>query len=403
MPDPPLSERTAKLAKTFEPLLQYIQRTYTPLATRSEVDDFALGNPHEPPLQGIVEALQRGAVPRKNDWFAYPFSMPSAQEVVAASLRRWRCIPFENEDVVLTTGAFGALLTALTAVTDPGDEVVYSLPPWFFYETFMVETGLVPVAVRHNLETFDLDLGAIEAAITSRTRLVLVNTPCNPTGKIYSAATLERLGRLLESASKRVGHTIYLLSDEPYSRIIFDNRSFRSPTEFYPATLLSYSYAKVLLTPGQRLGFLAWTPRMPRREELRQNVFVAQNALGYAYPNALLQHAIGDLDHLSIDVGHIQRKRDWMVEALRSMGYELHSPEGAFYLLPKSPWFDDVAFTNLMAENNVLVLPGKVLRAPGYFRVSLTASDAMIKRGLSGFAAAIARARTEPPSLHATP
>jgi aspartate aminotransferase len=272
--------------------------------------------------------------------------------------------------------------------------VIYNLPPWFFYETLIVEAGLVPVAVHYHPVTFDVDLEAIEAAITPRTRVVIINTPCNPTGKIFPPETLKSLGDLLERASQRVGRTVYLLSDEPYSRIVFDGRSFCSPTEFYPATILSYSYGKVLLAPGERIGFLAWTPKMPRREELRQNLFVAQNSIGYAYPNAVLQHAIGDLDRLSIDIEHLQCKRNRMVEALREMGYSVHVPEGTFYLLPKSPIDDDVKFTSILGKHNVLVCPGSLLRANGYFRISLTANDGMIERALPSFAAAIASVRT---------
>jgi aspartate aminotransferase len=240
--------------------------------------------------------------------------------------------------------------------------------------------------------TFDLDLNTIAAAITKRTRAILVNSPNNPTGKIYSPETLTALASVLAAASERNGRTIYLLSDEAYCRIVYDGREYHSPTEFYPNTFLLYTYGKTLLTPGQRLGYIALPPTMPNRELLRNAIFVSQLVSGYAFPNALLQHALPDLEKLSIDITHLQSKRDRMVAALREMGYELHVPEGTFYLLPRSPLADDLAFIELLAQRDVFCLPGRAVEMPGYFRVSLTANDEMIDRALPKFAAAMQQA-----------
>ncbi|MGN6811253.1 MAG: aminotransferase class I/II-fold pyridoxal phosphate-dependent enzyme [Thermomicrobiales bacterium] len=395
----PISRRTAALAATTAQLMPFYLGIYKRLAGQPAICDFAFGNPHDMPLPGLVEARQSWAVPQDKDWFAYKDNDPESQAIVAASLHTWRGIPFEPADIAMTTAGFGALAVGLKAVTDPGDEVIFSLPPWFFYETLCVEAVLVPVKVRHDPATFDLDLRAIEAAITPRTRIVIVNTPCNPTGKIYPPATLAELALILDEASRRNGRTIYILSDEAYSRIVFDGQPFYSPTAYYPNTLLAYSYGKVLLAPGQRIGFLALPPTMPDREQVRQSIFITQTACGHIFPNALLQHALADLDRLSIDIAHLQRKRDHLVEALRGMGYEVNVPEGTFYLLAKSPWADDVAFVNLLAEHNILALPGTVAEIPGYFRLSLTANDAMIDRALPGFAAAITRARASAPAM----
>jgi aspartate aminotransferase len=249
--------------------------------------------------------------------------------------------------------------------------------------------------VRVRPDNFDLDLDAIAAAITPRTRAVLVNSPNNPTGKIYPPETLAALGQLLTAASERHGRTIYLISDEAYSRILFDGVDFPSPTAYYPASLLLYTYGKTLLTPGQRIGYIALAPDFPGREALRDALFVAQLLTAYAFPNALLQHALPDLEKLSIDLAHLQRKRDRVVGELRRQGYELHVPQGTFYLLPRSPLADDLAFTDLLAEHNIFVLPGTVVEMPGHFRISLTASDEMIERALPGFAAALAAARQQ--------
>ena len=398
MIDPPIPARVAALADATRRFMRFFTESpYAHKAGTPGVNDFAVGNPHELALPGLVEALRRWSVPQDERWYAYKLSEPRAQEIVAASLRAWRGIPFEPEDIAMTNAGFGAIAVGLKAVTSPGDEVIFSLPPWFFYEVLCIEAGLAPVKVRMLPETFDLDLDAIAAAITPRTRVVIVNTPNNPTGRIYPPAMLAALARLLDEASARHGHRIYILSDEPYSRIVFDGRPFHSPTAFYPHTLLAYSYGKVLLAPGQRIGFLALSPTMPEREELRRCVMLCQLAGGHLWPNALLQHALGDLDVLSIDIAHLQRKRDRMVAELRGMGYHVHLPEGTFYLLPRSPWDDDVAFCDLLGERDILVLPGSVTELSGYFRISLTANDEMIERALPGFGWAIEHARTHEP------
>jgi aspartate aminotransferase len=220
---------------------------------------------------------------------------------------------------------------------------------------------------------------------------VIVNSPNNPTGRIYPPQTLARLAALLDDASARNGRRIYLISDEAYNRIVFDGACFRSPVEFYPHAFLAYSYGKTLLAPGERIGYLAMPPSMPDRAPLRRAIQTLQIAIGWAFPNAVLQYAVPRLEEITIDVGHLQRKRDRMVGALQEAGYELRRPEGTFYLYPRSPIPDDAAFAGLLAEHGILVMPGRVFETPGCFRICLTATADTIERSLSGFAAACRR------------
>jgi aspartate aminotransferase len=356
------------------------------------VSDFAFGNPQEMPLPGFVEALGKWSIPQNKDWFAYKNNEPAARKAVVQGLRERRGVTFDEEDISLTNGAFAALAVTLCAIVDPGDEVIFISPPWFFYEALIATYEGRPVRVMANRESFDLDIEAIEGAITERTRAIIINSPNNPSGRIYPASTLTRLAKVLTEASEHNGRTIYLLSDEAYSRIIFDERDYPSPTSYYSESFLLYTYGKTLLTPGQRLGYIALSPQMSERESVRQAIFGAQIMTGFAFPNALLQHALGDLEGLSIDIGHLQRKRDRLVAELRDMGYSLNLPEGTFYLLVRSPWDDDEAFVELLASHDILCLPGTVVETPGHFRISLTASDEMIDRALPGFAAAMREA-----------
>ncbi|HZJ10654.1 MAG TPA: aminotransferase class I/II-fold pyridoxal phosphate-dependent enzyme [Trueperaceae bacterium] len=389
-PDHAVSNRIRASRAAMAPFFRLFEASA--YATRDPDDpencDFVFGNPHEMPLEGFVTSLARGLTPQNQEWFAYKLSEPESQRIVAASLRERRGMPFESEDVLMTNGAFAALAVSLCALLDPGDEVIYVSPPWFFYEAMIIAYGGVPVRVDIDRATLDLDLDAIEAAITPRTKAIIINSPHNPTGKIYPPSTLEGLATLLENASERHGRPIYLLSDEAYSRILFDGRTYHSPTMAYPYSLLIYTYGKTLLTPGQRLGYIALPPTMPARAAMREALMAAQVVVGFAFPNALLQHSLADLEKLSIDIAALQRRRNLLVEALTAMGYGVRTPEATFYLMVDSPSRDDEAFAARLGVHKIYVLPGTIAELPGTFRVSLTANDAMIERSLAGFEAA---------------
>ena len=353
------------------------------------VANFAFGNPQEMAVDGFPQALAAATSPRDKDHYAYKFSEEESRRIVAKALTEWRGQEFRPEDIAMTPGAFGAIAVALDTLVDVGDEVVYSDPSWFFYRSMVLSTGAVPVSVPIG-DDHDLDLDRIAGAITEKTRMVIVNTPHNPTGRIYPPSTLQGLAEVLTEASDRFGAPIHILSDEPYARLVFSDAGFTSPAQFYPATLISYSYGKVLLTPGQRIGWLAWTPGMPDRESLRSAVFMAQIAGGWMFPSALMQYSLEKLEALSIDLVELERKRDLLVAELGEAGYELWPPEGTFYLWVRSPDPDDSAFAEGLANDGVLVLPGTTCGASGFFRISLTGTAEMIEISLPVFRKAIA-------------
>ncbi len=336
----PVSSRIRAADAAFAPVKDfYFASRYGARRLEPGISDFTFGNPHEMPLAGIVTAIRERAVPHDKNWFAYKSSEPEPQAFLADALRRELGLPFEAEDIALTAGAFAAIMVAFRLVLDAGDEAVFSEPAWFCYEPMLRAADAVPVKVALAGPRFDLDLDAIAAAITPRTRLVIVNTPHNPTGRIYGAETLAGLAGVLERASARIGHRIYLLSDEPYRRLRFDGRSFVSPAAIYPWTLIAYSYGKVLLAPGQRLGYLAASPLMPAedRQALRDVMFSAQMALGWCFPNAVMQNAVPDLESLSIDRAALAARRDALTTTLRGAGYGVLDPEGTFYLWARWP------------------------------------------------------------------
>jgi aspartate aminotransferase len=377
-------------AAPFQLLWGYVQAIdYFRRREDPDVLDFTFGDPREMPAPAYVSAIQHAVTPQNESWFAYKWYEAPAQEAAAASLSRLTGMPFASEDMLLTTGGFAALSTGMKLVADRGDEIIFSLPPWFCYEALSLEAGLTPVKVRVDAETLDLDVDAIQRAITPRTRIVIVNSPNNPTGRVYTPETLQKLAAVLEEASHRHQRRIFILSDEPYNRIVFDGARFHTPAEFYRDTLIAYSYGKTLLAPGQRIGYLALPPDMPDRELLRQAAQNVQVAIGFAFPNAVMQYALPELEKQSIDVPRLQRRRDFMVDALTGLGYRVHRPQGTFYLFPHTPTNDDEAFARALAERGVLVMPGTVFEMPGFFRLCLTATDETCERALPAFAAAI--------------
>jgi aspartate aminotransferase len=391
----PVAGQIELLRQAMRPFLEAI--AHAAQARRpsdAPVADFLAGNPQEPALPGYVDALTRWSVPQDNEWFGYKMMNPKAQDAAAAALSVRLGLSIQADDIFLARGALGGLATALRAVIDPGDEVIFLSPPWFFYEAMIIAAGATPIRVRVNQTSFDLDVDAISKAVSARTRALIVNTPHNPTGKIYPPETLQRLAACLTAAAQHNGRPIYLVSDEAYNRVVFDGRPFHSPGRFYSYSLLVQTYSKSTLAPSQRLGYVALPSSMPDREQVRAALMMVSFAHGYALPDAVMQYALPDIEPLSIDIDHLQRKRDRMVKALREQGYHLHVPEATFYLLPRSPLADDAAFVELLARRNVFVLAGRAVEMPGFFRISLTANDQMIDRALPEFAAAMEEARS---------
>jgi len=383
------SSAVGDMVKYLEPVLAHVSDlALERRAIQPDACDFRFGNPQEMPLPQIQDAITKWAAPKNKDWFAYKFNDPRAVKVAVESLRRRVGIAFEPDDIAMTTGAFGALATTLRAILDPGDEVIYLSPPWFFYVPMILSNGAKAVRVEFAPPKFELPIDAIERAITDKTRAIIVNTPHNPSGRILRVDELERLAAVLS----RAPNPVYLLSDESYCRILFDGREHISPVRFYDRSFLIYTYGKTLLAPGQRIGYVAMPPRMPRREDLRGALLVSQTSLGWTFPNAIMQYAMGDLEHASIDIPAMQRRRDRIVGALGKMGYELVKPEGTFYVMVRSPMSDDLAFMNRLADERVFVLPGRMFELPGWFRISLTANDEMVERSLAGFDRALAGA-----------
>jgi aspartate aminotransferase len=384
------TSRLTTLDQSLPFLAWYAASPHRAGVTGDRVVDLLFGNPHDMPIPAYVEALRRHAVPEDPSWFQYTFNHEPATVVAAEGLTRHTRMPWRPEDVVMTNGGWGAIAVAIRALTEPGDEVIYFDPPWFFYELLVRGAEAVPVALRLDPPRFSPDPQRLAEAITPRTRAVLLNTPHNPTGRVLDGAELDAVAEVLRDASARYGRPIHLLSDEAYRLITFDRRRAASPAEHYERTVVLYSYGKQLLAPGQRIGYLAVSPRMDEAERaaILRAVEVAQFVNSFSFPNALLQRALPDIADLCIDIGAIQRRRDLLVPALADMGYEPTNPEGTFYVVARTPVPDDAAFVDRLALDDLYVLPGGTVQMPGWFRISLTGSDRMVEASIPRFRAA---------------
>ena len=358
------------------------------------VFDFSLGNPSlEPParfkevLRGLVQdpALGRHSYPPNA-------GLMDARQAVAAYLSKHNRGKFTAEDIVMTVGAGGGLNVVLKTILNPGDEVVIPSPYFVEYNFYLDNHQGVPKPVRTGPD-FSLDLDALDQAITEKTRAVLINSPNNPTGKVYGRPELEGLARLLQERSRKLGRPVYLVSDEPYRKVVYDGLAVPSVFDAYTESFVVTSFSKDLSLPGERIGYAAVNPDASDKAMLAAGMVLCNRILGYVNAPALMQRAIIPLLEESVDISVYQKKRDMLWQGLFSFGYECTKPGGAFYLFPKTPIEDDVAFVATLQEENILTVPGSGFYGPGHIRIAYCVEDRTIEKALPGFERAIRKFR----------
>ena len=354
------------------------------------VFDLSLGNPViEPPTEFKDELKRLASEPMAgmHRYMPNPGYMETRQ-AVAGSLSEETGLTFGGGDIVMTCGAAAAANVVLKTILNPGDEVII-LAPYFFEYLYYIDNHEGVAVVVNTTDRFRLDLPAIERAVTPRTRAIIVNSPNNPSGVVYSSEEITGLSDLLERKQSEHGTEIFLISDEPYKRIIFDGMDFPQIVPSFDNSIIVTSHAKDLALPGERIGFIAINPNYQEKEELAGGFSFCNRTLGFVNAPALMQHVVRNLQGVSIDPDYYQRKRDFMHTALMEMGYDTVKPEGAFYLYPKSPIEDDVAFTRELLQSNVLVVPGRGFGTPGYFRISYCVEDWVLEGAVDGLAKAV--------------
>ncbi len=351
-----------------------------------QIYDFTLGNPDLEPPTRLKEELMKAAADPRPGLHSY---MPNAgllntRQALAERLSRDHHLDFKAHDLILTCGAAGGLNVIFKALLDPGDEVLI-LAPYFPEYFFYVDNHGGIARVVETDENFAIDLSRLGEALSPRTRAVIINSPNNPTGQMYDAATLKELGRFLAHHAGRHGRPVYLLADEPYRHLVYDGAEVPSVFAAYPNTLLVTSFSKDLSIPGERLGYIAVSPLATGRGELEAAMVLANRILGFVNAPALMQRVVAPLTDVTLDITPYARRRELFCTILAEAGYKFLKPKGAFYLFPQVPGGDDLSFVAALKEENILAVPGRGFGRAGYFRLAYCVAESVIQAAAPGF------------------
>jgi len=357
-----------------------------------KVFDLSLGNPNVEPPEKFRTVLRETIEASGGREHGYPpnTGLADVRRSVAGYLSQEQQVDLSELEVIMTCGAAGALNVILKSILDPADEVIVPAPYFVEYNAYTANHGGTLKAVPTRSD-FSLDMNEISAAVTEKTKAVLINSPNNPTGQVYSADELRQLGSLLEDKSRALNRTIYLISDEPYRKIVYDGIEVPSLFTSYGETIIATSYSKDLSIPGERIGFLAVNPGATYREDLMNAMALANRILGFVNAPVLMQRVVASLQGSQVDVSEYARKRDLICDGLADCGYEFTRPAGAFYLFPRSPIPDDVEFVGALQERLILVVPGSGFGGPGHFRIAFCVDDDTIKNAMPGFREVLAQ------------
>jgi aspartate aminotransferase len=349
------------------------------------VFDLSLGNPvMEPPpaFHATLRHLLQHPSPGMHRYMPN-VGYAETRAAVAAQLGKETGVAFTAEHIVMCVGAAAGINVVLKTLLDPGDEVVFFSPYFVEYDFYVDYHGGLATVVPTGAH-FDLDLGGLEAALTPRSKLVLINSPNNPTGVIYPATTLQQLGELLRRKERQFNTAIYLLSDEPYKKLIYDGLTYPEIYEHHPNTISVTSHAKDLALPAERIGYIAVNPECADLKDLLSGMSFTTRTLGFVNAPALMQRALVHLQGVTIDINQYECKRNFICDHLTAMGYQLVRPQGAFYIFPKSP-IDDVAFVHALQAKHILTVPGSGFGTAGHFRIAYCVEDRTIERAMDGF------------------
>ncbi len=360
------------------------------------VYDFSLGNPNLKPPKNFRDSLidTANSSVKGNHAYMPNVGFPYVRKSVATHVSVEQQAEISEKEIIMTCGAAGALNVILKTILDPGDEVITPSPYFVEYKFYADNHGGILKTVPTKPD-FSLDITAISSAINNKTKAILINSPNNPTGQIYSKKSLIELGTILNDKGKKSGRTIYLISDEPYRKIVYDGIKVPSIFNCYRESIIATSYSKDISIPGERIGYIAVNPDAAFKENLINGMALANRILGFVNAPALMQRIIASIQGASVDISEYQRKRDILCNNLAECGYEFIRPSGAFYLFPKSPVPDDVKFVKALQDELILVVPGSGFGCPGHFRIAFCVDDDIIINSIPGFKRAIEKFRSE--------
>ena len=359
-----------------------------------KVYDFSLGNPNVEPPDEFKKELKKIAEEIIHNKHGYMpnAGYPETRQAIAAKINKRHGLKLGADHVIMSCGAGGALNVIFKSLLDPKDEVIVPVPYFMEYNAYIDNYGGVLKKVRTRKD-FSLDVAAIAAAINDKTKAVLINSPNNPTGKVYSKPNIADLAKMLVKKSKELKKAIYLVSDEPYSEIVYDKVKVPNIFSAYKNSIIAYSYSKTLSLPGERIGYIAVNPKIEDVEDLINALILCTRICGFVNAPAMMQRVVARLLNTKVEVNVYKRKRDMLCADLKKSGYKFEKPQGAFYLFVQSPIPDDVKFVKKLLEKKILVVPGSAFGCSGYFRIAYCVDDATIANSIKGFAEAIKECR----------
>ena len=348
--------------------------------------DFSIGNPNVNPPREFRKALQQVVSDDSEGVHGYMSNAGflETREAVAAFLSGEYGVTLGADNVIMTCGAAGALNVICKVLLEPGDEVLIPTPCFMEYRFYADNANGTAIFVK-TCGDFSLDLSAMGHAISERTKIVLINSPNNPTGKVYDEASIQVLSEILEKKSRAYGREIYLVSDEPYRDVVYDGIKIPSIMRYYGNSMIASSYSKSLSLAGERIGYLAVNPALSDIDEVIGGLVFYNRTLGFVNAPALMQRVIAKIQGVTVNVGAYARKRKLLCDGLASIGYKFFRPDGTFYLFPKSPIDDDIEFVHALQKKRILTVPGSGFGWPGHFRIAFCVDDATIVNSMKGF------------------
>lgn len=355
---------------------------------KENVYDFSLGNPNTPAPEAIRQAaidILKETDPVLLHGYMSNTGYEDVRDALAGSINRRFGVNFDRNNFIMTVGAAGSLNVALKAILNPGEEVLLQAPYFGEYNNYIANFDAVPVVVSPRFPTFELNIEEIDAKITEKTKAVIINSPNNPTGVVYSEEEIKNLAEVLNAKQKAYGHAIYLISDEPYREIVYGDYTVPYLPKYYDNTFVGYSYSKSLSLPGERIGYLVINSAMEDFEQVVGACGVANRILGFVNAPSLQQKIIGRCVDVVGDMSLYIRNKEVLYRELTAMGYEMREPQGAFYMFPKALEADDKAFCANAKKHRILIVPGSTFAGPGYFRLAYCVSQKTVDDSLEGF------------------
>lgn len=351
------------------------------------VYDYSIGNPYAEPPKEVTDSLKKHILGEEKGIHRYMSNAgyTDVRQKVAEALQEESGVELSFNNIVMTVGAAGGLNVVLKSLLNPGEEVIVFAPYFVEYSAYADNNGGKTVVVPPDTSTFEPNLEAFDKSITNKTKAIIINNPNNPTGVVYSEETLRKIDDILDKKEKEYGTKVYVISDEPYKEIVYENIKVPSLLAIFRNAIIVNSFSKSLGLAGERIGYIAASSKIDQVDLLMNALSYCNRVLGFVNAPALFQKVIADSLKAKVDISEYERRRDFLYEKITSLGFECVKPQGAFYLFPKALIEDDVEFVRIAMKYNLLLVPGSGFGCPGYFRMSYCVKFDMIERSIEAF------------------